>query len=224
MSLLIAGVLDGESLTEARALAGTLAWRDGAKTAGATARAVKRNLQADLTSRTGVKLRDMLSEAISEHPVLRAAAHPKKFSKLLVSKTGPGGAYGLHIDNAFMGAGEARLRTDLSFTLFLAEPETYSGGELVVELAGMQQSFKPAAGDLVLYPSTSLHQVAPVTEGERLACVGWIESAVPDAAARDVLFDLENLRASLAPRYDAQSPEMLVLAKSISNLLRRFGQ
>ncbi|MCI4644715.1 MAG: Fe2+-dependent dioxygenase [Hyphomonadaceae bacterium] len=224
MSLLIAEVLDAEELREARELTATLAWRDGAKTAGATARAVKRNLQADLSSRTGAKLRDMLDEAIASHPVLRAAAQPKRFSNLLVSKTEAGGGYGLHVDNAFMGRGEARLRTDLSFTLFLSAPETYSGGELMVELAGMQQSFKPAAGDLVLYPSTSLHQVMPVTEGVRLVCVGWIESAVPDAAARDILFDLENLRASLAMRHEAQSPEMLTLAKAISNLLRRFGR
>ena len=224
MPLLIANVLDAEKLTTARELAGTLSWRDGAETAGATARAVKHNTQADLSSRTGVKLREMLREAITRHPVLRAAAHPKRFSNLLVSKTEPGGSYGLHVDNAFMGSGEARLRTDLSFTLFLSDPETYEGGQLVVELAGMQQSFKPVAGDLVLYPSTSLHQVAPVTSGTRLACVGWIESAVPDAAARDILFDLENLRASLAAQYPAQSPEMLTLAKTISNLLRRFGQ
>lgn len=224
MTLLIAGVLDEAALHEAQDLAATLIWRDGAETAGATARQVKHNLQADLSSRTGVKLRDMLTKAVTTHPVLQAAAHPKRFSTLLVSKTEAGGAYGLHVDNAFMGEGAARLRTDLSFTLFLSAPESYAGGELVVELAGMQQSFKPAAGDLVLYPSTSLHQVAPVSHGARLACVGWIESAVPDAAARDILFDLENLRASLATTHEAQSPEMLTLAKSISNLLRRFGQ
>ena len=95
--------------------------------------------------------------------------------------------------------------------------------ELVVELAGMQQSFKPAAGDLVLYPSTSLHQVAPVTEGERIVCIGWIESSVRDGAGRDILFDLENLRVSLAQRLDAQSAEMLTLAKAIANLQRHLG-
>ena len=184
---------------------------------------MKRNQQADLSSRSGVKLKERLGAAIFGHPVLRAAGQPKRFSRLMVSKTGPGGGYGLHVDNAFMGQGETRLRTDLSFTLFLSDPESYVGGELVVELAGMQQSFKPAAGDLVLYPSTSLHQVAPVTEGERIVCIGWIESSVRDGAGRDILFDLENLRVSLAQRLDAQSAEMLTLAKAIANLQRHLG-
>lgn len=224
MLLNLSGVLTPEDLVQARDLAATLSWRDGAETAGAVARQVKRNLQADLGSRTGVKLREMLLAKIRTHPVLRAAAQPKRFSKLLVSKTEEGGGYGFHVDNAFMGVGEDRMRTDLSFTLFLSEPETYEGGELEVDLPDMTRAIKLPAGDMVLYPSTSLHQVAPVTSGTRLVCVGWIETAVPDMAVREILFDLENLRASLGAKYDPQSPEMLTLAKSISNLMRRFGE
>ena len=184
---------------------------------------MKHNAQADLSSRTGSKLRKMLKAAISGHPVLRAAAQPKRFSKLLVSRTETGGGYGLHVDNAFMGDGADRIRTDLSFTLFLSDPDTYAGGELSTEHAGLTQALKPPAGDLVLYPSTSLHEVKPVTSGTRLACVGWIESHVRSAEDREILFDLENLRASLAQRHDPQSPEMLTLAKTISNLLRRIS-
>lgn len=224
MLLTLSGLLPPRDLAEVRELAATLGWRDGAETAGQVARAVKRNQQADLSSRTGKELREKLKEKIQRHPVLRAAVQPRHFSKLIVSRTETGGGYGFHVDNAFMGAGEHRLRTDVSYTLFLSDPESYEGGELDIELAGMTQSVKLPAGDLVLYPSTSLHRVAPVTSGTRLVCVGWIESGVPDAAVREILFDLENLRSSLAGTLDLQSAEMLILSKSISNLLRRFGQ
>ena len=222
MLITISRILDEAALSEARALAATLAWRDGASTAGSVARRVKNNDQADLSSRTGAKLRELLKTAISNHPVLRAAAQPRRFSSLIVSRTGVGGGYGLHIDNAFMGEGADRMRADLSFTLFLSEPAEYDGGALSIEHAGLTQGLKLPAGDLVLYPSTSLHEVTPVTAGKRLACVGWIESQVRSAEDREIVFDLENLRASLLARLDPQSAEMLTLAKSISNLLRRF--
>ena len=122
-----------------------------------------------------------------------------------------------------LGSGVRRLRTDLSFTIFLSDPSTYDGGELAVDTPSGEHIVKPDAGDLVLYPSTTLHEVRPVTSGERVVCVGWIESAVRDAAAREILFDLENLRATLVQQHDAQSPEMLTLAKAISNLLRLWG-
>ncbi len=223
MVMTISGVLDAAAVGEARELIATLAWRDGAETAGKAAARVKRNQQADLTSRTGASLRTLLGTAISAHPVLRAAAQPRRFSKLLVSRTGPGGGYGLHMDNAFMGEGETALRTDLSFTLFLSDPETYDGGDLAIEDAGLTQSVKLPAGDLVLYPATRLHRVEPVTGGTRLVCVGWIESTVRLAADREILFDLETLRADMAATHTLDSPEMLVLSKTISNLLRRFS-
>ncbi|MCA8901556.1 MAG: Fe2+-dependent dioxygenase [Hyphomonas sp.] len=223
MLITLSGVLSADQIAEARRLAGALDWRDGTETAGPTARQVKRNEQADLTSSAGLKLKQLLQEAVEKHPVLKAAAQPRRFSPLMVSRTGPGGGYGRHVDNAFMGHGDRRVRTDLSFTLFLADPATYEGGELAVDTAAGEHVAKPAAGDLVLYPSTTLHEVRPVISGERLVAVGWIESAVRDAAAREILFDLENLRASLAAQHSPQSPEMLTLAKSISNLLRLWG-
>ncbi|MEO0818463.1 MAG: Fe2+-dependent dioxygenase [Pseudomonadota bacterium] len=223
MLLTISNLLDHADLIQARELVSTLAWRDGTETAGRVASAVKHNSQADLSSRTGVKLKDALTRAIQSHPVLRAAAQPKRFSKLLVSKTEAGGGYGLHVDKAFMGNGDAAIRTDLSFTLFLSEPDEYRGGELLIEHAGLTESWKSSAGDLVLYPSTSLHQVADVTDGTRLVCVGWIESRIQRPDDRELVFDLINLRAELAANHDAQSPEMLTLAKVIANALRRFS-
>lgn len=223
MLLRISGLLDEAALAEVQGLAAGLAWREGRETAGAAAGAVKRNLQADLTSRDGVRLRKQLMSAIKAHPVLQAAAWPRQFSRLLVTRTGEGGGYGLHVDNALMGEGAARLRSDLAFTLFLSEPDSYGGGELVIEWAGTRETVKPAAGELVLYPARTLHRVSQVTFGERLAAVGWIESHVRSGEAREVLFDLSNLRASLAGTHDAQSPELLTLQKTIANLLRLWA-
>ena len=222
MLITIANVLDQEALEQAHGLLKTVRWKDGAETAGAIAREVKRNLQADLTSRTGAQLRDQLTQAISSNPVLQAAAQPSRFSKLLVSKTEGGGGYGLHVDNALMPHGDEKMRTDLSFTLFLSDPDSYEGGELQIEHAGQSISLKPKAGDLVLYPSTSLHQVVEVKAGQRFACVGWIESLVKRADDRETIFDLLNLKAELSKQFAIQSAEILILEKTIANLRRRF--
>ncbi|KCZ89702.1 2OG-Fe(II) oxygenase [Hyphomonas jannaschiana VP2] len=223
MMITVSAVLTPDQVHKVTRLASGLSWRDGATTAGAVARQVKRNEQADLSGATGTAVKKLLQEAIEGHPVLQAAAQPRRFSPLMISRASKGGGYGRHVDNAFMGKGDRRLRTDLSFTLFLSDPSTYEGGELAVETAAGEHLVKPDAGDLVLYPSTTLHEVRPVTSGERIVCVGWIESAVRDAAAREILFDLENLRATLGQTHDPQSPEMLTVAKTISNLLRLWG-
>tara|TARA_R110000868_G_scaffold42990_1_gene145157 strand:- start:140 stop:598 length:459 start_codon:yes stop_codon:yes gene_type:complete len=149
--------------------------------------------------------------------VLKSAARPAQFSNLILSRTEDGGNYGLHVDNATMGPVETRIRTDLSFTLFLSDPEDYDGGELLLETSSGEYRAKPPAGDLVLYPSGALHRVTPVTRGTRLACVGWIQSEVRRADQREILFDLENLRA-ISPQGDTR----LVLDKSISNLIRMW--
>lgn len=222
MLISISKVLDPDQRTLVDGLLDGLIWKDGAETAGRVAKQVKRNQQADLTQTVGPKVEQLLSKAIMRHPVLRAAAQPRTFSNLLVSRTREGGGYGLHVDNAYMGAGDNALRTDLSFTLFLSPPDSYQGGELVIEHAGQTQALKQEAGDLVLYPSSSLHRVADVTSGERLVCVGWIESRVRRADDRETLFDLINLKAGLSGRFDDQSSEMLTLSKVIANLKRRF--
>jgi PKHD-type hydroxylase len=201
-----------------------LEWRDGRETAGAVAREVKRNLQAAMDSTAGRRLADELAALIADNPVLKAAAQPRRFSPLIISKTADGGHYGPHVDNALMGKGAGRLRTDLSLTLFLTPPEEYEGGELVVHTAGLTQELKGEAGHLVLYPSGSIHEVRPVTRGTRIVCIGWIESMIADGARREMLFDLENLRASLRRQLPAQSAELLTLDKTIANLLRMWAQ
>ncbi|MCZ8370282.1 MAG: Fe2+-dependent dioxygenase [Porphyrobacter sp.] len=201
-----------------------LEWRDGRETAGSVARQVKRNDQAAMNSTAGRALQAELSDILSDHPVIKAAAQPRRFSPIMISRTGEGGHYGNHVDNALMGRGDRRLRTDLSFTLFLTPPADYDGGELVIHAAGMTQEVKGEPGHLVLYPSGSIHEVRPVTRGTRIVCVGWIESLVADAAQREMLFDLENLRAALRPQLPGQSAELLTLDKIIANLLRMWAR
>jgi PKHD-type hydroxylase len=138
----------------------------------------------------------------------------------MVSRTGEGEGYGTHVDNVLMGSGDTRIRTDISFTLFLSDPQDYDGGELTIDWAGMVHSMKLDAGSLLLYPSTSLHRVEMVTRGERMVCVGWVESQVRTAEQREILFDLDNLRANLSKSLPIEAPEQLALAKITANIRR----
>lgn len=227
MILVINALSDTEHLAALRTRIAMLEWRDGRETSGVMARAVKRNQQAALETSAGRRVHDDLLPLIAENPVVKAAAQPRRFAPLIVSKTGVGGHYGAHVDNALMVAktpgDTARLRTDLSFTLFLTSPGEYDGGELVIHAAGMTQEVKGEAGYLVLYPSASIHEVKPVTRGERIVCVGWIESLIADQAQRELLFDLENLRTALRQTLPLPSAELLTLDKTIANLLRMWA-
>lgn len=224
MILAIHAIPEADRLSAIHDRIALLDWRDGRATAGPVARAVKRNEQAAMEGPAGRALQDEISQILWDNPVIRAAAQPRRLSPLLISRTGEGGGYGAHVDNPTMGAGERRQRTDLSFTLFLTPPADYDGGELVIHAAGTAQEVKGEPGHLVLYPSGSIHEVRPVTRGTRIVCVGWIESMVEDAARRELLFDLENLRASLRRQLPGQSVELLTLDKSIANLLRMWAR
>ena len=224
MILAVNAIPEADRLAAIHERIALLQWRDGRETAGSVAREVKRNEQGAMDSTAGRSLQDEIAAILWDNPVIRAAAQPRRLSHLLISRTGEGGGYGAHVDNALMGRGERRVRTDLSFTLFLTPPEDYDGGELVIHAAGITQSVKGAAGHLVLYPSGSIHEVRPVTRGTRIVCVGWIESMVADAACREMLFDLENLRATLRAQLPSQSAELLTLDKTIANLLRMWAR
>ncbi len=224
MIVKIAAFTEEERIASLTHMLSKLEWRDGRETAGAIAKQVKRNLQALATDEPGKAIRAELAPIIADNRVVRAAARPKRVSPLIISKTRDGGYYGPHVDNSLMGSGANRLRTDISFTLFLSNSEDYEGGELVIHTAGLTQVVKGEWGQLVLYPSTSIHEVKPVTKGERIVCVGWIESLIADPTQRELLFDMENLRTSLRQKLDAQSPELLTLDKSMSNLVRRWSK
>ncbi|MFC6199219.1 Fe2+-dependent dioxygenase [Ponticaulis profundi] len=222
MFLTVGNALTEKQLADTRKALALINWRSGKETAGPTARAVKENDQADLNTKSGKSLRDALKKIIFLNPIVQAYARPARISAPLISRTRNGGGYGLHVDNTVMGRGAEQVRTDLSFTLFLNDPESYEGGALAIEHSGRTHRAKCKAGDMVIYPSTTLHGVEPVMSGERIVCVGWIQSAFRSADQRDILFDLENLKTELAKSYDANSPEMLTLAKTMGNLKRMW--
>ncbi len=224
MILTISTITDEAALAAIASQLQALSWVDGRETAGATAKTVKDNSQAVMNDQAGQALRETILPHITQNPVLLSAARPRRFSHFLVSKTENGGRYGAHIDNALMGAGEGRMRSDLSFTLFLSPRESYEGGELVIHSSGGTQEIAGEPGQLVLYPSSSIHEVRPVTSGERHVCVGWIESLIADGAKRELLFDLDNTRATLRAAGNVDPAAMLTLDKSIANLTRMWAR
>jgi PKHD-type hydroxylase len=223
MSVILQHVLAAEDLERIRAELADLAWVAGKRTAGAAARGVKENLQADAASPRTQALERFVVEALQRHPLFEIAARPARISRLIFSRYEPGMSYGAHTDDALMGSGEDKLRSDLAFTLFLTDRSAYDGGALVVQSALGDQEVALEAGDAILYPAGSIHHVAPVTRGVRLAAVGWIQSRIADAAQRELLFDLSVARARLAEA-GASRDELLRLDKSISNLLRMWAR
>ncbi len=218
MIVQIADVLDKATVAEFRSTiaANPDAFDDGAKTAGWHAKQVKRNEQA--TGDAARQLTERAARLLLAHPVFKAAAYPKRFVKILVSRYRPGMSYGTHVDDALMSG----IRTDLSFTLFLSEPQDCDGGALVVEGMDGDNEVKLAAGSLVLYPTTTLHRVSEVTRGERLAIVGWVRSFIRGHDDREVLFDLENVIATLRQQSTARET-MNRLLKVKANLLRKWA-
>lgn len=218
MLLQIPDVLEPAALARLADLLGRSAWQDGRATAGPAAAAVKHNRQALPQDPHAAAAAAEVLALLQDHPLVQAAALPRRISTPLFSRTAPGGGYGTHVDNALMGAGERALRSDLSFTLFLTGAPAVQGGALVVEDAGGERAVAPQAGLLLLYPGTFLHRVAPVLPGaERLAAVGWIQSRVRDAGRRALLFDLH-----LAGLGGPQAAQHLQLARA--NLLRRWAE
>lgn len=223
MSVILQQVLVPEDLERVRRDLSELSWGSGKRTAGGAARGVKENLQVDGSDPRAQALERFVVEALYRHPLFEIAARPARLTRLLFSRYEPGMTYGAHTDDALMGAGEDKIRTDLAFTLFLAESSSYEGGALVVESALGEQQIKLNAGDAILYPAGSIHHVAPVTSGARLAAVGWVQSFVADAGQRELLFDLSVARTRLAQTGVARE-ELLPLDKSISNLLRMWAR
>jgi PKHD-type hydroxylase len=217
--LTLAGVLEPEDLTRLREGLAQAPWRDGKRTARGEARKVKANAQADGETPEVAAFARFVRQAIERHEVFRTYARPARWSAVMFNRYGPGEAYGLHNDDAMMGEGAGALRTDLSFTLFLSDPESYEGGALIVEGLDGEREVKLPAGAMALYPTGSLHRVAEVTAGERLAAVGWIQSHVRRAEEREILFDLARVRAALP-----ESEARLILDKASGNLLRVWSE
>ncbi len=195
-----------------------LEWEDGKKTAGNHAAKVKNNLQLNRESDISKKYTRFISEKILANSLIKSFSLPKTIHGIMFTKSSQNMHYGRHIDNPFMSSG----RSDLSFTISLTNKEYYRGGELVIETMNSQKEFKLNAGEIIIYPSTFLHSVKEVKDGERIVCVGWIESYVKSVEEREYLFDLDAGARSLLAKY-GRSDELDLVFKSYSNLLRLLG-
>lgn len=221
MIICIGDVLDGPKLERIRVLAGGGGFRDGRSTAGRAASSVKNVDQLPGTDPAYAEITRIVAEAISGNEVVAASALPRLMSRLLVSRAGPGMGYGPHADNAVMG--DPPIRTDLAFTVFINDEDSYDGGELVVSDAQGDQVLKLPAGSMVLYPATTIHRVNTVTRGERLVVVGWIQSLVRDPRVREILLDL-NMAERQILEVVGKGDAFDLIAKSRSNLLRLFAE
>ena len=193
-------------------------WEDGKKTAGSFASKVKNNLQLDRKSSISKKSTDFVVKKILNNVLIKSFTLPKIIHGIMFTKSLKGMQYGRHIDNAFMSSG----RADLSFTIFLSDKKDYEGGNLVVENINNENKFKLDQGEIIIYPSTYLHSVEKITCGERLVCVGWIESYVKSIEEREYLFDIDAGARGMLSKY-GRSNELDLIFKSYANLLRVLG-
>ena len=221
--LVIPDLLGAEAVAHLRELLDSGEWTDGASTSGPQASLVKRNTQLVEDGAAAKAAGRIVLEALGRSPMFISAALPAKVLPPLFNCYRKGQAYGPHIDNAIRAKGEFRLRADLSATLFLTEPHDYDGGELVVEGAFGGQAVKLPAGHMVLYPSSSLHRVEPVTHGTRVASFFWIESMVRDGEARRALFEMDQAIQSLGGRVGQGDAAVVQLTGVYHNLLRRWA-
>ena len=218
MLLCLQNVCSSGEVEQLRKLAAESAYADGRKTAGWAAREVKNNEQVEAGPRIDT-IRSLVRKALLRNEIFTGFAQPKTITRMLVSRYGPGMEYGLHVDDALMGG----RRADLSFTLFLSEPESYEGGELVMDTTEGETGVKLKPGDAAVYATAALHRVAPVISGERLAVVGWVRSLVRRPDRREILFDLDRACRALFER-EGKTPELDLLLKSKSNLLRQWAE
>ena len=193
-------------------------WEDGKKTAGSHASKVKNNLQLKRQSDISKKLSVLVKQKLLNNDLIKSFTLPKHIHGIMFTKSTKGMSYGRHIDNPFMSSG----RADLSFTIFLSEKNQYEGGELLIENLNAENEFKLKLGEILIYPSTYLHSVQELQKGERIVCVGWIESYVKSIEKREYLFDLEAGAKSLLAKH-GRSYELDLIFKSYSNLLRVIG-
>ena len=193
-------------------------WHDGKKTAGIHASKVKNNFQLNKNSKISEQLKNIIIKKIISNPLIKSFTLPNLIHGVMFTKSLAGNGYGMHIDNPYMPTG----RSDLSFTLFLSEPESYKGGNLVIQTINETKKIKLTAGEIIIYPSTKLHSVSEVEEGERFVSVGWIQSYVQNNEDRNFLFGLDAGAKGLLAKH-GRSDELDLIFQAYSNLLRRLG-
>ncbi|WP_166264025.1 Fe2+-dependent dioxygenase [Marinobacter caseinilyticus] len=222
MILCIADVIPVAMVGQLRTALAGLPFHDGRETAGWHARTVKNNSQADSRHPEVEALRTDVGALLQQHPLFQMAVRPKRIKPLMFSRYSQGMNYGNHVDDAVMSSPDGPMRTDISYTLFLSNPENYEGGELIIDETAGEREFKLSAGSMVIYPSSTLHRVEPVTKGERLAAVGWSQSLVRSPDQRQVLFDLDTTRRRMFEG-KGKTEDFDAISKSYSNLLRMWA-
>jgi len=230
MLIVIPQVFSKESVKEIRTALDAAEWIDGKVTAGHQSSKTKFNAQIPETSPVAKHIGGLILQALGNNPLFRSAALPLQVFPPLFNRYGGGQTFGTHVDNAIRTHGPTggRIRTDLSCTLFFSEPDEYDGGELVVEDTYGSKSVKLPAGDMILYPSTSLHHVTPVTRGARVSSFFWLQSMIRQDAQRTLLFELDTSIQRLAASPEAESPDIksstVQLTGVYHNLLRQWAE
>jgi len=226
MLITIPNVLSADEVKQFRDYLDEASWEDGSNTAGSIALNVKKNQQLDDTKEPALSLGTHILKMLSQNPTFISAALPHKIYPPKFNKYSQNETYGAHIDGSLMqipGTSET-MRTDLSATIFLEEPENYEGGELTIETKYGSQTVKLAAGDMVLYPSTSLHHVSKVTKGARIASFFWIQSMVSDIQQRETLFNLDQSVQKLTLELGSSHQEVVNLSGIYHNLIRQWAR
>ncbi len=225
MLLTIKNVLTADEISSAQTIIAEAPWAAGRESAGKQAADIKKNEQIPHDCDAARAIRGLVLRGLDRHPTFFSATLPKRVFPPRVNRYGGDtNSFGDHVDNSIRFAPDSgqRIRTDISCTLFFAEPDDYDGGELVIQDNGGPRSIKLAAGDAVIYPGTTLHQVTPVTRGHRLACFFWIESMVRDDAKRRLLFDLDNTIIGMR-NATGDNAATIALTGTYHNLLRMWA-
>ncbi len=225
MMVHVPGVLTPEQVARCREVMQKAEWVDGRVTAGHQSAKTKNNLQLPEDAPEARELGNMVIEALGRSSLFMSAVLPKQVFPPLFNRYDAGMTFGAHVDNAVRGhaASGARIRTDVSSTLFISAPEDYDGGELVVEDTYGRHSAKLPAGDMIVYPATSLHHVAPITRGSRIASFFWTQSMIRDEAQRALLFDLDMSIMRLGNDHP-QHKSVVSLTAVYHNLLRQWAE
>ncbi len=222
MLITIPEVLNNEDISVIQDLMATANFHQGTASAGSEAAGVKNNHEMFISEVETQRLNNLVMGKLIQNPTYIAAAFAEKIAAPFYAKYTEGMRYGKHIDDPVMGPPNQRYRTDISITIFLNEPDTYDGGELIISTAFGEQKIKLNAGDAVLYPSSSTHQVAEVTRGERLVAVTWLQSTIRDPAKREILYNLGQARETLI-KTSPKSSELEQLSNGYVNLLRMWS-
>ena len=222
MLLRVPGVLKADELSLVRALLAGAQFVDGRLSAGTAARRVKENQELEAGAPDLERLNRVVMGSLVRHPAYRAGALPLHAASPLYARYRPGMTYGDHLDDPIMGTGGVLYRSDVAVTVFLSAPEEYDGGELVIRTAAGEQAVKYAAGDAVLYPASTIHHVSPVTRGERLVALTWVQSLVRDAARRELLYGLNLAREKLL-QSAPEAEETAQVNAAYLNLIRMWS-